>query len=228
MSRLRSLLVVLIALLAASACASAVASAEPPELRSSSFPIKYEGTISEPATWEVPGGNQQFKCASGSTSEGEITGAKTVTAVMHFRGCRVTGVNSWCTSEGAKTGEIVTQPLEGTVVSAPNFAVAIVFKPKSGVNVVNTLKCLLVNSEVRGIIIAVCTNPQYKATSTLNLTLRQEAGYQTPEWYYTETEAKVPAWLETTWASGLFQRLGWNFNNTLSLSGGTVKPVGLL
>jgi hypothetical protein len=224
MSRSKILFAVLIATLAASACASAVASAELPELVSSSFPIKYSGTIAESAKWEVPGGSSFICTGSTSTSEGEITGPKTITAVMHFRGCKAGG--AWCTSEGAKTGEIVTQPLVGTVVYPPNFNknFAAVFKPKSGVNIVNLFTCI-VNAEVRGSIIAISPTQRNKPTSTLEFTFSQAGGAQNPLWYYTEAGEKIHASLETSWLdTGSFQALGWGFNSTLNLSGGTVEP----
>jgi hypothetical protein len=220
MSRYKILFVALIVALAGSACASAIASAAEPELVSSSYPIKYSGTIPA-ATWEVAGGSN-FKCIpESSTDEGEITGPRTLTAVIHFKGCKAGG--AWCTSPGAVNGEIITQPLDGTPVYSPKFGIAIVFKPKSGVNVVNTFKCIE-NAEVRGGIIAWLQNTYNKYTSTLNLEFAGSLGQQNPLWYYTDRLEKVYASLETSWLDyGSFQPLDWAFKNTLTLSG-TVNP----
>lgn len=215
MSRPKMLLAVLIALLAASACASAMASAALPELRGDFFPMRYAGSIGT-ATWQVPGGSN-FACVSGgSTSEGEITGVKTMTAVIHFRGCEVEG--AWCTSEGAKTGEIITQPLEGTPVyrkKGESGSMWIVFKPESGVNVVNKFKCI-VNGEVRGAIIARVNNGRWEHTTKLNLAFVQAEGQQSPTEYLNEEGSERHASLETTWlGGGSFQSLGWGFDDTL-------------
>ncbi len=223
MSRFKVLLVALVALLAVSACASAVASAEYPELRSSSFPIKYSGTIPG-ALWEVPG-SSSFKCIPTDGSiEGEITAVNKLTAVMRFTGCKAAGV--WCTSEGASTGEIVTRPLEANTEYLSNLNhFGIVFKPTSGVDIAN-FKCNG-NFEVKGVVISTCYAAKNKPTSTLELGFTQAGGKQIPSWYY-NTEVlpakEVSTSFETNWPSVTFRSLGWSFNTTLKLSEGTVEP----
>jgi opacity protein-like surface antigen len=213
MSRPKVLLAVLIALLAASACASAVASAAPPELRGDFFPMKYAGSIGT-ARWEVPGAI--FTCVSGgSTSEGEITGVKRITAVIHLRGCGAEG--GWCTSEGAKTGELVTQPLEGTPVylkKGESGSMWIVFKPESGVNVLNKFYCLGLSGEFRGTVIARVKNGRWEHTTKLNLAFNQSGETE----YLNEEGGNSRASLETNWGGGVFQSVSWGFEDTLNTS----------
>ena len=219
MSRPKVPLAVLIAILTVSVFASAVASASAslPEIDSSHYPFKYASTISGAATWEE--GPTIVKCTGAtSTIEGEVTGAKTMTAVIMFRGCKAGG--AWCNMTATK-GELVTQPLEGTLayVNKATRTPGIVFKPRTGMNVVGRFSCDGVSGEVTGAVIALLTGV-YNGEKTTRVGFRFQGskGKQLPEAYDNEAGEEVHASMETNWPSYPFAPLSWNFEAASTLA----------
>jgi|GEM_PF-6817740 len=90
--------------------ASAVAPEFVPE--TGAFPVSFTSTSGE-GTLETTGG-EKVTCKS-DTSEGSLTGAKSSTAKIRFKGCSTTilGITVSCTTSGAATEEIVTKSLSG-------------------------------------------------------------------------------------------------------------------
>jgi hypothetical protein len=205
MSRSKLLLSILVALIVASTCVSATASALEPELRGDFYPMNYSSTFAT-STWQVP--NATFKCVSTpSASEGELTGVKTMTMVIHFRGCKAS--ESFCTSEGAAAGEIVTQPLEGTVEQR-----AILLTGKSGGPIVKSFKCLGQSGEVKGSLLATVANLGTEHTTELRLSFGATKEYQEA----LGKEKRVTA-LETNWlGGGKYEPVTWTFEDTLKLA----------
>ncbi len=67
-----------------------------------------------PATLGPPG-EWQVSCRNTTTVVVDVTGARTVRAVVTFKGCTAGGSKVPCRSAGARTGEIESDPLEGEV-----------------------------------------------------------------------------------------------------------------
>src|SRR6185312_1696479 len=110
------------------------------------------------------------------------------TTVIHLRGCKAS--ESWCTSEGAATGEIVTEALEGIVEQR-----AILFRGKGGGPVVKSFHCLGQSGELRGSVLAQVSDLGTQHVTELHLLFN--GGTE-----YTETAnalEKHHTALETNW-----------------------------
>jgi hypothetical protein len=126
-------LVALVAVLALSAASAASASAALPEFGGSTFPVQYTFSSSGGVTFKATDAGSYVIC-TGGTAEGEITGAKTLTARFDFKGCYYAdneGGGMACTTKGASVGEIKSESLKGSLVyiSKANKEVGIVFNP---------------------------------------------------------------------------------------------------
>lgn len=127
-------LVALIAVLALSAASAASALAALPEFGASTFPVKYTFASSRNVTFSAEGDNSYITCTGGGTAEGEITGAKALTARFDFKGCTYafgSGGENGCATEGASLREIRSESLKGSLVyiSKASKEVGIVFNP---------------------------------------------------------------------------------------------------
>lgn len=144
--------------------------------------------------------------------EGEITGRKTVTGTIRFTGCKLEQMN--CRTEGSKNyEEIITQPLEGTLVYLSKTAktVGIDFKAKTGTAVVHRLRCWGGIGEVTGSIVMPVTPVNVRQTEfKLEATGRDEE-------YETEKGEKKTAVLESEFFNG--SPLFWGFNSYLNVIG---------
>lgn len=120
----------LAAVLAFAGIAAASASAALPEFSGGAkgkFPLTQTSNLGE-TTFETVGA-RSLSCTSG-TGRGEITGAKTVTDELTFKGCKY--IRSWaCNTEGAAAGEIRTKSMNGVLVytSKATKAVGIAYDP---------------------------------------------------------------------------------------------------
>ncbi len=162
-----------------------------------------------PGGWQVEG--DSFTCTSG-TFTGTVASNKTASGKIVFTSCKKG--ESTCQSEGAKSGEIATQELLGTLryISKAAKTVGLVFKPKSGESVVKLGSCIFAGHyDVRGAIIVPVepVNVLKRGFSTGVLT-EKEGAQQVSEYENAHGE-KVKAILETTWPSELsYNPLGWS------------------
>jgi hypothetical protein len=127
-------LVALVAVLALSVASAASASAALPEFGGSTFPVKYSFASNQKVTFSATDAGAYVICTGGGTAEGEITGAKALTARFDFKGCYyalTVGGEMACTTKGASVGEIKSESLKGSLVyiSKANKEVGIVFNP---------------------------------------------------------------------------------------------------
>jgi hypothetical protein len=109
MNRTPVLAACIAAVIAVSAMTAAVAAAAPPEF-SPPFPNALTST-SKAMTLETIGG-LKVKCKA-DTNKGEVTGPATAAMTIGFTGCTIPGAR--CQSPNGLPGEIVTQPLLGTL-----------------------------------------------------------------------------------------------------------------
>jgi hypothetical protein len=212
-SKFRGGFVLLIAMLALGAVGVSAASAALPEFKAGpgeKLPVSYTGAVGS-AEWTMSG--SRFECGAGNTLAGTITGAKTVTGTIHFVNCK-SGERA-CTSEGAtKEGEIITEPLEGTLVyrSKAGKTVGIDFKAQTGTAVVKLRKCLVgASGEVRGSIVMPITNVNQRSSS-FTLSAIEGRGYEN------ESGEKETATLESNWPNGVFSPVSWLFGANLTTS----------
>ena len=131
--------------------------------------------------------NVQVSCKSES-SDGEFTSAKTVgNIVVRFAGCESLGYK--CTTAGSSEGEIVTNPLAGTLVWEKfGKKVAIDLVPQTGELFVE-FTCGPATAKVKG---SVLTNiPADKAETKVEEKFTAKKGKQKPEYYYTTKTEKI-------------------------------------
>jgi hypothetical protein len=222
MSRLKVMISVLLGLLAVSAFTSAVASASPPGIIADFYPMKFTGSSGESAVWEVPS-SLSFRCTEGTSIEGEMLGMRQLTFVVRFKGCQ-SAPNTWVTSEGAKTGEVVTQTLEGIPEeSVPGISPSggMLVKPQSGTALAKFTSGGY-HDEVKGSILGSYGNPSanphgYEHTTNMYLKFNQAQSQQERS-YYREAGSTHQASLETNWPGGpTFKSLGWGFGEILNM-----------
>jgi hypothetical protein len=226
MFKSKALLAVLVGTVASSACMLTMASAGQAEIV---LPTiigaggSYTGTVGA-FTLETADNSHVVCAASGSTSEGALTGDKTMTAVLHLRGCRVSGYAITCNTEGAAKGEIVTQPLQGRLFyvhrGEPQPVAGFVFKPVTGENIATNFTCW--NSapgNFRGAVIGViAAADRGRRTTEITLQFKQAKGHQEPAEYEDESGHMVLTSLESSWPSYVnkpFQSLGLAFESTM-------------
>jgi hypothetical protein len=129
----------------------------------------------------------QVTCKT-EASHGEFTSSKAVGNVaVSFTGCESGGFK--CVSVDAKEGEIVTNPLAGSLVWEKfGKKVAIDLVPQSGELFVE-FTCGPANAKVKG---SVLTNiPADKSETKIEEKFTAKKGKQKPEYYYTSKTAKV-------------------------------------
>lgn len=140
------------------------------------------------ATLETVGHNKVTCKAEAST--GEFTTPKTVGNInVVFTGCE--GFGDKCKTNGANTGEIVVNPLSGTLVweDSTKKKVAIDLVPQSGELFVEFECGAAVFAEVKG---SVLTNvPADKVVTKIEEKFSAKSGKQKPEYYYTSSGEKV-------------------------------------
>lgn len=122
------------------------------------------------------------------SSDGEFTSAKTVGNIaVVFTGCESLGYR--CKTPGSAEGEIVTNPLAGTLVwEKYGKTVAIDLTPQSGEWFVE-FTCGPANAKVKG---SVLTNiPADKAETKVDEKFTAKKGKQKPEYYYSSKTEKV-------------------------------------
>lgn len=122
------------------------------------------------------------------SSDGEFTSAKTVgNIVVVFTACESLGYR--CKTPGSAEGEIVTNPLAGTLVWEKfGKKVAIDLTPQSGEWFVE-FTCGPANAKVKG---SVLTNiPADKAETKVTEKFTAKKGKQKPEYYYLSKTEKV-------------------------------------
>lgn len=215
MSRLKLIGLCLVAALASGSLAVARAWAEPPEIGHcvSHAGGKYTNNICTKAAkgkkigsfeWEAGAIKNKFSGTGGAgtletvalaqvkckteSSHGEFTSSKTVGNVaVSFTGCESGGYK--CDTVGAKEGEIVTNPLAGTLVwEKYRKKVAIDLVPQSTELFVE-FACGPANAKVKG---SVLTNiPANKSETKIEEKFTAKKGKQKPEYYYTSKTEKV-------------------------------------
>jgi hypothetical protein len=122
------------------------------------------------------------------SSDGEFTSAKTVGNIaVAFTGCE--SADFKCSSAGATAGEIVTNPLAGTLVwEKYGTKVAIDLVPQSTELFVE-FNCGPATAKVKG---SVLTNiPDDKAETKVDEKFTAKKGKQKPEYYYTSKTEKT-------------------------------------
>jgi hypothetical protein len=96
-------------------------------------------------------------CAASTTLEGEYSTGQTAAIELTFTGCAISGpIGGECQTGGAAAGEIVSNPLHGTlgvIDSAPKLRVGIVIQPTSGSELM-AFKCGSNELDVSGAVIA--------------------------------------------------------------------------
>ena len=215
MSRLKLIGLCLVAVLASGSLAAASAWAEPPEIGRcvSHAGGKYTNNVCTKLAkgkkvgsfeWESGAVKNKFSGTGGAgtlettagaevtckteASHGEFTSSKTVGNVaVSFTGCESGGYK--CDTVGAKEGEIVTNPLAGTLVwEKYGKKVAIDLVPQSTELFVE-FACGPANVKVKG---SVLTNiPADKSETTIEEKFTAKRGKQKPEYYYTSKSEKV-------------------------------------
>jgi hypothetical protein len=126
---------------------------------------KYEWTSPSRPDFDFTSGPAKFttasgltvSCAASTTLEGEYSNGQTAAIALTFTGCAISGpIGGQCESSGAAAGEIVSNPLQGTlgvIESAPKLMVGIVIKPTSGSELM-AFKCGSNTLDVTGAVIA--------------------------------------------------------------------------
>jgi hypothetical protein len=154
-------------------------------------------------------GSSTFECGAVSGS-GVVSGPVTVSSTtLNFTGCGYQKGESriFCTSEGAKQGEIRTTEAEGhpVYISKAAKTVGLEFEPTGGFFCQGS-------GTLRGSIVIPIT-PVNVFTETFKIS-------STPgskEYESEKGEAKI-ATLETDWPGGVWEHLGWGFTGTLTTS----------
>jgi hypothetical protein len=175
----------------------------------------YTATITtREATWQFSGGI--WGCPMASIS-GQFFAGKNATATIVFTGCSANrgGNRTGCRTQGSAQEEIVTQPLEGTLVytSKASKTVGIDFKAKTGTSVVHRLECVAVTQDISGSIVFPVTpvNKLQKSFTISSILSGQE--------YETEQGVKHSAWLEGEY----WGKIGLGFKAALSASEVEIK-----
>jgi hypothetical protein len=199
----------LVAVFALSATAAATASAALPEFSGATFPVNYAMTISHEVRFSSKEEFVHITCERGG-AEGQITGAKTLTAKFRFNGCKATGVGGavTCTTKGAASGEIRSETVQGAPVytSKASKEVGIDF------NIYEPKKLLLPTfadfscgeSAVQsrnGMIVPVTSLNKLATSYALNFKV-DASGVQTPAQYENEAGEKIRNALGITWPGG--------------------------
>ena len=216
MTRLQTLGVALIAVLALAAVAVSSASAATCTTKpcfTGTFPNTYTSS-SGAGTLETKSGTK-VKCSSDSTEGGEITGEKTgkLKSVV-FKGCESSGFK--CSTKGAASGEIKTVELETTLgyINKSTKEVGIALKPKGGGDFV-TFECTaLVKVTVKGAVIGVMT-PVNSETMKYTLKFTQTGGKQTPQKFEGGSTDILESEID---GSGKFEESGEQTEDALTLA----------
>jgi hypothetical protein len=203
----RPVLVALVAMLTLGALTSASASAALPE-----FHHAKEIALG----YTLNGGEVKFKTNSGlsygcasSKGEGSVTGAKTATAKLTFKGCRA-GFTP-CQSEGAAAEEIKTGslPVELVYISKEKHEAGLVFNYKPPLPFTFAKwACNGTSQGIRNSIIAALTPVNTNTFShTVTFAETNKAGIQNPTQYEDEEGKLITAWAEmqivsTNWLQG--------------------------
>lgn len=213
MKNIRTAGLILVALLAISAFATATASAALPEL------VNAEGKELVKKKYTATGGKGKFQTekngtieCSKSTATGEVTGPKTGTTTVTFTGCAFSGIS--CKTSGAKAGEIITKATSKLVYVKKE-------TKETGLDLEateSTIECTALQKlKVRGSVIGVVT-PINTVTSELTLTFKETSGKQEPSEYENEEGKKVKDITEAE-GSGLktfkFEPSGLSLTDTL-------------
>jgi len=115
------------------------------------------------------------------TSVGEMNSAKTVTGiVVTFKECASAGLK--CTTKGSKTGELVTNALEGRLGfenKAKKKVALDLFPGKEAGGLFITFQCATLHLEVRGSVLVNVPSDKMATTFTLKYTAAK--GHQKPE-----------------------------------------------
>lgn len=139
-------------------------------------------------------GHVKVTCKA-ETSSGEYTSPKTVGNInVVFTGCQ--GFGDACKTSGANSGEIVVNPLAGTLVweDSTKKKVAIDLIPQSGEVFVEFTCGSAVTAEVKG---SVLTNvPANKVVTKIEEKFSAKNGKQKPEYYYTGAGEEIKDVLE--------------------------------
>lgn len=166
----------LLAALAIGAAATASASAALPEF-SGPFPKAFSGKGGTVAIETV--GKVKATC-TGSTTTGEVTGAKQGKTTLTLTGCGAAGLT--CASKGAKEGEIVSNVLNVTLgyINKALKEVGVDLKPAKGP--ITTFTCGPATIVVTGSVIGRITpvNKKVNAGKPFTLTFKQAKGKQKP------------------------------------------------
>lgn len=179
MKRYRIIGVVLLAVCAVSAVASANASAALPEFLPTSG-VKIIGKATSKAILQTVAGTK-VECSGGS-SEGEISGAKTVTKVkITFTGCKASGFA--CETEKAGKETIVTHEITGTLgyINKATPEVGILFATTKAGDFFTEFNCAggIVKNKVLGSVICPIGEVN-KSLEKFTLKCAQKAGVQIP------------------------------------------------
>jgi hypothetical protein len=155
-------------------------------------------------------GRAIVKCQT-EASNGEFTSPKTVGNVdVTFTDCESGGFS--CSTRGAKEGEIVTNPLSGTLVwEKYGTKVAIDLVPQSTELFVE-FACGPANVKVKG---SVLTNiPANVVKTTFEERFKATKGKQKPEFYYTSKTEKVKDVLISKIGPTEFEQAGQTITNS--------------
>jgi len=149
-------------------------------------------------------------------STGEFSGTKEEkNLVVTFEGCE--SVNLVCTSPGRKAGELVTNPLEGTVVweNKALHKTAIDLFPAGGAEKFIEFGCgATLTIAVRGAVLTPVKNDTMTTAQVLKFT--QKRGVQKPAQYETAGGAKVNAFLESDFSGKGWLQAGQTITSTVT------------
>ncbi len=212
MTRIRLIMLSLLAVFAFGALAAASASAALPEFEGP-FPNTFTSKSGAGKLQTV--GGQEVTCTADSNT-GSITGAKTDTANVTFTGCESVTLKAKCQS-GANEGEIKTVELSSTLgyISKAAKTVGIDLKPKAG-ELFASFECGGVKIEVKGSVIGALT-PINTKTKSFKLKFKETAGKQE----VTKLEGEPTDVLMTSIAGGAFEESGESTEDTLTTAKAT-------
>jgi hypothetical protein len=209
-----------LAVAALGAGAAASASAAKPEfvLKSGSFPVGFTSTGGA-ATWETTSG-ETLSCTS-ITDGGAITGTKTGSVTLTFKGCTTTmfGFPISCKSSGRASGEVQTNLL-ATHLYSDNTRSKVLedLAPASGSN--------FAQFECAGLGTVVWTGQllgEFPTTNTFlhstSLIFKQTKGVQAFSAYENETGELVSAYLQTSKNGGTPVRMGIEATDGITFEG---------
>jgi hypothetical protein len=210
MKHIRTAGLILVAMFAISAIASASASAALPE--------------QSPATgsYKVTSGKGSFELTNGEKvtcktdkGEGKLTGAKTDESTVDFEGCEAFGVK--CSSSGAKSGVIAT-PIDSELVYLAKGGVATKTVGED-LKLASTVKitCLIIGLEVKGSTLCPIT-PINTSTTKLEITCKETKGVQEYTEFVNNTTGKIEKDITETTKSGKTFQSGLESTETLELS----------